>query len=268
MNVIPVFSRCLVMKRISSVVFVIMLAVSVVGCTSVNRLREAQDAFSRTAATENALHFDSNPTDAAANLGSMRSGYASALLSLEKIENDDEKILRRDGLWGTALTLKALCQWRLGKYPEALVTAGEAQQNAGDQSSPRDRAIVKALPGLIKTDQAYDKIVNNKPMQEVQDLLTGPTGAIAGIQNARLMVEKDHPVQVYLIQAQLAAYRNFMVAQDRLNNHATIAEDDPVRKNANEQLAELNRMLKTRQSGPAGQTIITYWVKLCALDMP
>jgi hypothetical protein len=266
--------RRVVMKRAVSLVTMIMLVTVTVGCASVNRLREAQDSFNQAAAAENTLRFDSlNPlqgggSDTAATWSTSRNGYASALLSLEQIDNNDKNQLRADGLWGSALTLKALSQWRLGLFPKALATASEAQKNSGDQIYPRDRAVLVALPGLIKTDQAYDKILNKKPLVEVLDLLTGPSGSLVNIQNARLTVDKDHPVQVYLIQAQLAAYRNFLVAQDRLNNHATIAADDPARKNANEQLAELNRLLQAQQPGPAAQALIIYWVKLCALDMP
>jgi len=258
----------LLMKLPVSLVTMIMLITVTAGCASVNRLREAQDSFNQAAAAENTLRFDSNPADAVANLGSVRSGYASAVLSLDKIDDYDKKQLLDDGLWGSALTLKALSQWRLGLFSKALATASEAQKNSGEQMYPRDRAVLVALPGLIKTDQAYDKILNKKPLEEVLALLIGPSGAIANIQNAQLSVDKDHPVQVYLIQAQLAAYRNYMVAQDRLNNHATIAADDPARMKANEQLVELNRLLQSQQPGPAAQTLISYWVKLCALDMP
>ena len=80
----------------------------------------------------------------------MRSGYASALLSLEKLANNqDETRLRKDGLWGSALTLKALSQWRLGQYDQAIATAQLAKQSAGDQTYPRDLALITALPGLV-----------------------------------------------------------------------------------------------------------------------
>jgi hypothetical protein len=75
-------------------------------------------------------------------------------------------------------------------------------------------------------------------------------------------------VQVYLIQAQLTAYRNFMVALDRLNNHATVPGNHAARIKANAQLKDLNVLLKAQKAGQPGLNLIDYWVELCALDAP
>lgn len=246
-----------------------LLVVLAVGCASVNRLREAQDAFNQAAAAENALRFDAKASDAVASLGAVRSGYASALLSLDKLENSkDQDQLRNEGLWGTAQTLRALSQWRLAQFDKAIATAELATKSGGDQIYPRDRAVITALPGLIKTDQAYAKILANGSLFDVIALLIGDNGAVANIERAREQVERDHPVQVYLIQAQLAAYRNYQVAIDRLNNHATVPAGHPARAKANAQLKDLNVLLKSQKTGQAGQNLIDYWVELCALDAP
>ena len=79
------------------------------------------------------------------------------------------------------------------------------------------------------------------------------------------MVDRDHPVQVFLLQAQLAAYRNFTVAVFRLNNNAPVPVDHPARAKANTQLKELDRLCKATGVGP---NLVNYWQKLCALDMP
>jgi len=252
-----------------------MLIFLVAGCAGVNRLREAQDAFNQAAVAENTLRLESarpqegSASDAPAAWSVARNGYASALLSLEKLDKADEKKLRDDGLWGTALTLNALSQWRLGLFSKALATAGEALNNAGDQVYSRDRALLAALPGLIKTDQAYNKILSDNPaLSEVQDLLVGQNGAVANIQSARARVDRQHPVQVYLVQAQLAAYRNFMVALDRLDNHATVAENDPARAKAMEHLKELADLLKAQPAASGGKDLVQDWALLCALPLP
>jgi len=256
--------------RIISGASLALLALIIAGCASTNRLREAQDAFNQAAAAENALRFDAKAADAVTSLGAVRSGYASALLSLDKLENSkDQTRLRNDGLWGTALTLKALTQWRLGQFDKAIATAELAKQNATEQTYPRDQAVVAALPGLVKTDQAYSKILlTNSSLTDVEALLIGANGAVANIQRGREHVEKDHPVQVYLLQAQLAAYRNFQVAQDRLNSHATVPGNHPARAGASAQLKELDRLLKLQKTGQGGANLVTYWVELCALDAP
>ena len=132
-----------------------LVVVLAAGCASANRLREAQDSFNQAAAAENAMRFDAKPSEAVAGLSAVRSGYASALLSLEKLEDTDQRRLRDDGLWGTALTLRALTQWRLGFFDKALASAQEAQSSAGDQMYPRDRAVVAGL-GQARAGEPVD----------------------------------------------------------------------------------------------------------------
>jgi hypothetical protein len=253
-------------RRLATAASLSLFAILAIGCANVNRLHEAQTAFNQAAAAENTLRFDTKASDAVASLGAVRGGYASALISLDQLENSKAQTqLRKDGLWGTALTLKALSQWRLGQVEKALTTALLASQSAGDQLYPRDRAVITALPGLIKTDQAYAKIFSNAPLSEVKALLVDDNGAVANIERARLQTDKDHPVQVYLIQAQLAAYRNYVVAVDRLKNHASVAADDPARLAANRQLKELDRLLKAQSTGPS---LVEYWVRVATLDRP
>lgn len=233
----------------------ILIAIWIVfflGCASVNQLREAQDTFNQAAAAENAQRFDQYPAVAVTSIAAARSSYASVLLSLGKIDNTDKKQLIQDKLWGTVLTLKALCQWRLGQYDQALKTNEEAKSTAADQLFPRDRAILEALPGLIKTDQAYDKILNKKSLQEISDLLIGAKGAIADIDNARISVDKDHPVQIYLIQAQLAVYRNYEVALK--DESLTNEQQDKVKG----YFKELDRLLK-KNSGSTVLPLVAYW---------
>lgn len=251
---------------------IVLLVALAAGCASVNRLRDAQDAFNQAAAAENALRFDTKAADAATSLLSVRGGYTKALVSLEKLENTKEqRQLSRDGLWGTALTLKALTQWRLGQFEGAITNAELARTAAGDQIYPRDLAILIALPGLVKTDQAYYKIIHTtrtNELAEVEAMLVGPSGAVADIENAHTQVDKDHPVQVYLLQAQLAAYRNYQVALERLKNQAVGPFGDPARAKAKAQLAELRRVLEAQGAGKAGEELVKSWSLLCGINVP
>ena len=253
----------------------LLLLIFTSGCESVNKLREAQDAFNQAASIENSLKLTSIHSGAIASLSSSRSAYASALLSINDIGDDDIKSLKDDHLWGTVLTLKALCQWRIGLYSKALETANDAKENYTEQIFPRDLAMLMALPGLIKTDQAYAKIkAFNKDkkdsleivedLQEIKDLLTDErNGAVKDIQNARNFLEKKHPVQIYLIQAQLAAYRNYMVALYEINNQL-VDEQDPARKKANNQLKAFEELIeKLHKEDSELKKLHKYWKNLC-----
>ena len=269
---IPSDKRLLIaFPRVAVVTLGLVLSLFAAGCQTVSSLRDAQDTFNRAAAAENALRsdldrpLDDGGSETMIGLGAVRSGYASALLLLNRIVSESSDKLRNDQLLGDALTLKALCEWRLGQFSNAVATVQSAQSAAADQLFPRDRALLRALPGLIKTDQAYQKIMERKPLTEIEQLLVSGNGAVADLQAAREGVDRDHPVQIFLLQAQLAAYRNFTVAEFRLNNNATVPVEHPARTRANTQLKELDRLCKAASVGP---NLVNYWQKLCALDFP
>jgi hypothetical protein len=208
----------------------VVVATLAAGCASVNHLREAQASFNEASATENALRFEASLLEGAtqaplAQNTTVQNGYASALLSLDRLEARDVERLKRDRLWGNVLALRALAQWKLGLLDEARATAREVQQTAGDQVHPRDRALLLALPGLIKTDEAFaalqrlpaapTPVQRAATLQNVQ-LLAGD--AADAIDRGRAAVDPAHPVHVYLIQAKLAALRNLQSAHERLGD--------------------------------------------------
>jgi hypothetical protein len=239
------------------------------GCASVNRLREAQESFNEAAAEDNKLRFDAALQDrpSAAALvqnTTIQNGYASALLSLEKLEARDVGRLKQDKLWGNVLALKALAQWRLGLLDKALVTAREAQQAGADQVLPRDRALLLALPGLIKTDEAFaalqrlpaapDAGQRAATLANVQLLIADAGHAI---DHGRAAADAGHPVHVYLIQAKLAALRNLQSARERLGEGAgrTLSEAE------RDEVKRLVKDLKCRTDRLDGKPDVTgYWV--------
>jgi hypothetical protein len=278
---ILLFTNC---KRAFQLALVLSIAVLMTACQGVNHLREAQDSFNAAAALENKVRLEPmlsdpgrsgeldaqlsrSPGDVLTDANTIRSGYASVLLSLAKISREDETSLKSNRLWGVALTLRALTQWRLGQYDEALKTADSAQKEAKDQIFPRDEAVLLALPGLIKIDLAYEQIsamsatnLLNGGLSNVQARLVSIPGqkdecAVKDLTAARIKVGATHPLNLYLIQAQLAAFRNYQFAHAKAygtNPPAT----DPAKMEAQYELFELDQLLGTLK---APKTIVSAW---------
>jgi len=236
-------------------VFVALVAVTT-GCASINGLRDAQDAFNQAATAETRAKESLTPsaflgavkpgtdadgrgvggkaTDPVGEVVRARAGYAATIAAITKIENDSKELgaLKQDKLLGVALTLKALAQWRLGLYEDAKATAEKAEQQAGDQLFPRDAALVKALPGLIRNDEAFRKIYrewpNDQRAQVFTEVIRLLDNAHASLNDARALAvtsDKNHPVLIYLIQAQLAGYQNRRDAYTRLGGKEPSTEE-------------------------------------------
>jgi len=255
-------------RRRCAALALVVLAVLAVGCASVNHLREAQEAFNEAVTLETTLRFDAalaeGPTQAPlAQNTTVQNGYASALLSLDRLESRDVDRLKRDGLWGNVLALKALAQWRLGLTDDAQSTARELQQAGAGPVHPRDRALLLALPGLIRTDEAFAALqrvpAEPSPAQRAAtlrnvQLLVADAGE--AIDRGRGAVDPAHPVHVYLIQARLAALRNLQVAHERLGDGDARALPPERRAEVQHQLKELKCHAERLGAAPE---IVTYW---------
>jgi hypothetical protein len=255
-------------RRRYAVLALVVLAALAVGCASVNHLREAQEAFNEAVTLETTLRFDAalaeGPTQAQlAQNTTVQNGYASALLSLDRLESRDVDRLKRDGLWGNVLALKALAQWRLGLTDDAQSTARELQQAGAGPVHPRDRALLLALPGLIRTDEAFAALqrvpAEPSPAQRAAtlrnvQLLVADAGE--AIDRGRGAVDPAHPVHVYLIQARLAALRNLQVAHERLGEGDARALPPERRAEVQHQLKELKCHAERLGATPE---IVTYW---------
>jgi tetratricopeptide (TPR) repeat protein len=255
-------------RRLCAALTLVLVTTLVVGCASVNRLREAQESFNQAAALENELRFDAARQEGSvqaqlAQNTTIQNGYASALLSLDKLEAKDVERLKQDRLWGNVLALKALTQWKLGLFDRARDTAREVQQVGADQVFPRDRALLLALPGLMKTDEAFAALqrVPAEPTPEQRastlknvQLLAADAGE--AIDRGRGAVEATHPVQVYLIQARLAALRNLQSAHERLGDGDARTLPPERRLEVRRLLKELRCQAERRELKPE---IVGYW---------
>ncbi len=289
-NLIPLHLKS---RIITKIFMVIILSSFASGCfhekagivkivTNVNHLREAQVAFNEAATIENESRMGAlDPLTRKVMKAeidktvAVQSGYASALISLNKIYPSEKEQLKSDKILSQILFLKAMAQWRIGDFENALVTADEAKQEAEDQRYPRDAAILTALPGLIKIDLAHSRIetmeegktAENKKIlnSEIRPrLVAQESGAVYDINLARKKVNKKHEVNIYLIQNQLSAYRNYQVAYQLANKAQSPPDTDKAKEEAKYNLQDLLDVLDVLKISRS-KNLVDYWKYLCTI---
>jgi len=205
------------MRTHRSMVYAAMLIISAIlsGCAQhAQTIRAAQDSFSRGAELELARKFGipvdgiDNPTEEAAKYYAMAFGQASEAL------NDDAADLKRDSLYGTALTIKALAAWRLGDWKTAQSAADEVASipqttEGANRVWPRDKGICVSLIALAQIDSLAKRAIDFEKMNDADKTADTLKKIIADGLTAQKELEDaaskavagDHPFQFYLAQA-------------------------------------------------------------------
>jgi hypothetical protein len=187
------------------------------GVSHIQTLREAEQAFSRAAEMDNRERLDGTAPMAAA--GGAVSGYRVAEGMASELIANKSGDLRQDNLLCTAYLIEAMSLWRLGEE-DAAVHAAEQGKDCAPAASrdtvPRDRALLHAVPALVRIDQANALALNDTAGdREFDREKTEIVRALAILEEAEAMVPPDHPVQGYLMNSRLAALRVWQVAITR-----------------------------------------------------
>ncbi len=271
-------------------------ALLVTGCQSTNRLREAQAAFSEAARTDNHLllaalldspGYPSNTRNSQALPGSAgdqdllstsatRAGYAAALLSLRQLTPRETAQLKSDRLWGTALTLRALAEWRLGQFEEALRTVHTAEALPSEQFHSRDLTLLEILPALVAIDHAHAWVTSysEESHQGSSRLDTwrrrlvspgmDPRSADDRLDQALGRTGSDGSLRPYLLMCRLAAYRNYAEIHKVLVGTLPPI-DDQARSEAGHVLQDLGDYLRRSGANPAALELVLAWKNRFAL---
>jgi hypothetical protein len=215
------------------IIGITVIAVLSTGCAEVNYLRDAQSAFSEAARLENTLRTNQSPTievddDQLLLQTEIRSGYASAIASIDSLDSRQIEALKSDKLWGVALTLKAMSLWRLGNYDEMEIVARDANALGTDQIYPRDKAMLLALPGLRRVNEAHALVaaiiegseeekekIRKDRLDAVERLVKSASNFLA---TARQSVSSEHSVRSYLIRSELAGYKNLLDGREKFSS--------------------------------------------------
>ena len=178
------------------------------GCVShVKELRDAQDQFNMAASLENQLKLDPRNIDASA-IGSITASYRLSLTTVSNLIEKNKDDLEKDRLLGVAYTLKALTEWRLGDYTAARTTAASGRQLPEGTLFPRDRALLEALPGLIKNDQAYQHIAEgNYPYWDIKKLLTD---SLKDLDEGMKVGSAGENLRLFFLVSKLAVLKNWL----------------------------------------------------------
>lgn len=212
-------------QRISWVLYSLMLfALLGSSCTPkllvspyLNDYKEAQNAFNQAATAENQMR--GNP-DASLTL-SPETSYSTARTFIVKAMGNGENLtkLASDGLLLGAYSIKAMSEWKLGLYSEALKTSRDAQTTfANDQAvrNQRDYIVLGIIEPLIYNDSiaTYIQALDGQQSQDAinpteKSYLATLEKAYTIVEEKRQRLPEDHPLQAYLTVTQLSLAKNW-----------------------------------------------------------
>jgi hypothetical protein len=200
---------------------VLIAAVLAGGCgvKHIQSLRDAEVVFNRAAETDNRERFDA-PSGILNSAGAL-ADYRMASLLLDDLINKQQAKLKEDGLLCTAIALQGLSKWRSGDHDAAISAvrsngAQECTTTSAAKTAPRDAAIIRAVPGLIRIDQA-NAMVENQTLREEAAVEKLIADAHTDLSAAMMLLTADSPMREYLIVSHLAGARVMQQSIEREN---------------------------------------------------
>lgn len=236
-------------------------------------VRNAQDAFSDGATLENRQKYQASALDLS-TLDGAEEHFATARGLAEQALTEFEGELRRDDLYGTTLTVHALSSWRLGDIDASLasakkVTALAESESANTRVWPRDAALCRALPDLIKIDAlgvtagAFDQDTSAESFDH--DLLK-PAKAIRNSLHSTANVEAGHSLEVYFALSDLeivfVVYRGLTQMHKSRRTQSAVADYLAMRSDALDRLGQLGSNPLHAGRAAALNTHVTYYTYL------
>lgn len=157
--------------------------------------------------------------------------------------------LEQDSLMGNAYTLQALCEWKLKRYNQAVISSRKAigyfdtYEKAG-LFMPRDKAVMKALTGLVEIDRVNDTIFSHFSKAQIsladakdfylkfvhhpdEAVKANLESAVNTIEKAKEEAKTGHEVQVYFLLCQLSAHKVWSDSYNFLKNALKSDEETP-----------------------------------------
>jgi hypothetical protein len=188
---------------------------NLMGCAQhAHQVRDAQDIFSQGAGLDLARKFNMDVPGVSDPAQESHRYYALAIGTVNEAIRGGASDLRQDGLYGTALTIKALSLWRLGDTASSKEVANEVIALAGQNSDtdkvwPRDLGICKSLPVLFKIDALADQAKdfatlspNDRREETIEEIMANADQIQTDLdQIVGDPLLKGHPFQFFLAEA-------------------------------------------------------------------
>jgi hypothetical protein len=190
-------------------IYILLSLLTLTACSGLQHLDKAQENFSKAATLD--LSTSSYPSI----------HYALAYAHLQK-SLKQKNTLQKYHLMPSALTLKALCEWKLNEFEKAHVSSKEALLTMNTPS--RDKTLMTALPGLILIDETElkRKITFANPNLSYENVLQFFSTYIPGrlgfdiLNEAEKTAENEVAIQLYLNQAGFSALKIWSDSLDNL----------------------------------------------------
>lgn len=199
----------LIMRR---TVIAFLLLVITCGCGA-HQLKQAQDSYNAAARIEAQVSWELSES-----VGDPLEGDAQALqyyhLSLALVDEALDKhsgSLKKDKLYGTALMLKALCQWRIAALDREADTndirdiVKKIEDSVAEEKivlGTRDRVLLKALPGLQEHTLGLHQSDPDKAKKLFESAINTLNKALVDVNPPM-----DHPVRSYIYLAEMRSLR-------------------------------------------------------------
>lgn len=195
-----------------------------------NYFQTAQASFNKAAENENTLKTRPDASVTVLPESNYRMARTFIMKAMGDVKNEKEthskSDLAKDGLLLNAYTIKALSEWKLGMYQEAIRTSRACQLTFGNDKSvqnQRDYIIMTALEPLIYND-SIERYISSLDVKEGKTGLSEMDKAslenlkkgFQVIQNQRADLSVDHPVQTYLLISQMSLAKNWKNLANRL----------------------------------------------------
>lgn len=189
-----------------------LLLIVAVGCGA-HRLKQGQDSYNEAARIEARVSFEEmGPTGDPLEGGPQAlQNYRVALALTDEALEKYAESLKKDQLYGTALMLKALSQWRIAaldkeadeiKVREIVTDIEDRIQKEKITLGTRDRVLLKALPGLREHALGLQQSDPNKAERLFKSALETLERSLSDVQPPA-----DHPVRAYIRLAQMRTLR-------------------------------------------------------------